>query len=723
VTTARRTARAASGFLLPLAFLTAAAPRLARAQNPRPGAVRETARVSLVEVPVTVTGRDGKPVAGLKAPDFELEEDGRRQTILSVDVVDLARHPRGTDADDAPPLARRHFLFLFDFTFATPNEIARSREAAARFVAGGLSPDDLAAVATLSAERGARLELTFTSDRRQIVQAIQAVGLPGLVDRERDPLAFAFSLPGDPRLVIQEGYTPKQNVDANYAQKLIAAMGQRVADDYTVTRVQRHLSDMGSLATALDLVRGRKTVLYFSEGIDGRLVFGSLAHEKSVEQTAADNDAMMSGAAWTIDVDRRYANAPIERQLSETTELLRRADCVVYPIDIAGLRESADVSLGTSGRGEDFLFALAQGTGGELIQNGNDLGDQIARIAERTSLTYVLAYRPASESRDGAYHALRVRTRVKGARVSARAGYYERRSFGALSPLQRRLAAADILAHEIPVSDIAARALAAAEPGEKGPAGLAMVPVLVAVDGGSLLAGQKGNRLSTEIFAYATDAENGVRDFFAQTVALDLAVSRERLERGGLRFWGRLALPAGDYRIRILVRNAETGRMGLTITPVRVPDFSQRRAYIAPPLFLERPEAGLSIRSPSAARAELPGETGLRDSGGEPLVAAALPEMRAGTTAKLALLAYNFGDPAGTPWKVGAQVLSGEGRPLGPGEIEVLGKTPADNSGRQTLLLAFHPAALAPGRYALRVFVEDSSTGRAAQNTVPFVVR
>jgi len=690
----------------------------------RPGAVRESARVSIVEVPVSVVGRDGKPVEGLTAADFELEEDGRRQAITSVDVVDLARHPDGTESSDLPPLARRHFLFLFDFTFATANEIARSREAAARFVGGGLSPDDLAAVATLSAERGARLELTFTSDRGQIIQAIRGVGLPNPTDRQGDPLAFAFSLPGDPRLILQEGYTPKQNVDANSAQKIIAAIGQRVTDDYTVTRVQRHLSDMSQLAAALDLVRGRKTVLYFSEGFDSRLLFGSIAHEKSLEQTSADNDAMMSGAAWSIDVDRRYANAPIERQLSEVTEVLRRSDCVVYPIDIAGLQESGDGALGRSGRGEDFLFALAQETGGELIRNGNDFGEQIARVALRTSLTYVLSYRPATESKDGTYHALRVRARVKGVRVSARAGYYERHSFGALSPLQRRLAAADIIAHEIPVSEITARVLAAAHPGEKG---LAAVPVLVDVDGGSLLEGQKGNRVSAEIFAYASDAENGIRDFFAQTVNMDLASSRERLERGGLKFSGQLALPAGDYRVRVLVRNTETGRMGLIIEPVRVPDFSQKRAYLAPPVFLESSETGLAIRSPSATHAslaaDLAAETALRDAAGEYLVAAALPQMHAGIPARLALAAYNFGDPAGVPWKVNAQVLSGEGRPLGPAEIEVLGKSPADTAGRQVLLLAFHPATLPPGRYALRVFLEDPAAGRAAQSSAPFLVR
>ena len=169
----------------------------------------------------------------------------------------------------------------------------------------------------------------------QIIQAIQGVGLPNPTDRLNDPLAFAFSLPGDPRLIVQEGYAAKPNVvDANSTQKIIAAIGQRVADDYTLTRVQRHLSDMSNLARALDLVRGRKTVLYFSEGFDSRLIFGSVAHEKSPEQTAADNDAMTSGAAWSIDVDRRYANAPMQRQLGRVRELFLHRNVRVTAVEV-----------------------------------------------------------------------------------------------------------------------------------------------------------------------------------------------------------------------------------------------------------------------------------------------------------------------------------------------------------------------------------------------------
>src|ERR1700752_1734212 len=75
--------------------------------------VRESAEVSLVEVPLNVIGRDGKPVFGLVASDFEIQDDGKPQTILSVDVIDLNRKEETTGpAEPAPPAGRRHFLLL-----------------------------------------------------------------------------------------------------------------------------------------------------------------------------------------------------------------------------------------------------------------------------------------------------------------------------------------------------------------------------------------------------------------------------------------------------------------------------------------------------------------------------------------------------------------------------------------------------------------------------------
>jgi len=98
---------------LPAAVSPAAAPAQAL---PR---LHESAHATLVEVPVHVLGRDGKPVAGLTASDFELRDDGVRQTITALDVVDLRRTAEIPSLPgNVPPPARRHWLLLFDLSFS-----------------------------------------------------------------------------------------------------------------------------------------------------------------------------------------------------------------------------------------------------------------------------------------------------------------------------------------------------------------------------------------------------------------------------------------------------------------------------------------------------------------------------------------------------------------------------------------------------------------------------
>ncbi|MFN2634816.1 MAG: hypothetical protein ABR610_15490, partial [Thermoanaerobaculia bacterium] len=78
-----------STFHIALAGLLLSAALPAAGPKPEKTVVRETASASLVEVPVHVISRDGKPVRGLTAADFEVEDDGRKQAITAVDVIDL----------------------------------------------------------------------------------------------------------------------------------------------------------------------------------------------------------------------------------------------------------------------------------------------------------------------------------------------------------------------------------------------------------------------------------------------------------------------------------------------------------------------------------------------------------------------------------------------------------------------------------------------------------
>src|SRR6202035_724310 len=103
-------------------------------------AFNEATSVTAVEVPVTVINKDGKPVRGLTAADFEVYDGRSQQKVTGFDVVDLGALPKdeaGAAPRPAVPIAaRRHFLLLFDLSFFQPRSLffERGRGAGAEAV-------------------------------------------------------------------------------------------------------------------------------------------------------------------------------------------------------------------------------------------------------------------------------------------------------------------------------------------------------------------------------------------------------------------------------------------------------------------------------------------------------------------------------------------------------------------------------------------------------------
>ena len=687
--------------------------------------VRESAEVSLVEVPVNVTGRDGKPISGLSAADFEVEDNGKRQTILSVDVIDLKRKEAGGgSAEPVPAAGRRHFLLLFDMSFSKAHQIVRAREAALRFIENVMDPDDLAAVGTTSVEHGARLLVTFTPDRRQLVAAIGAIGLPRAEEPAADPLLFAFTSPGNPFLnngpsgeAAASAARGGTTIDPTLA-RVYTVMAQKAEDGYTLSRVQSHLGEMDSLAVALDRIEGRKTIVFFSQGFDGRLLVGSLVHQRSAQDTQADNDALLSGRFTELDAERRSANTPLQRQLEGTLTLLRRSDCTVYPIDLAGLTVQGDANLGPSAHGEDSLFAFANGTGGEVLKNNNDFDRQMRRIAEKTSLTYVLTFRPAKGSGTGAFHQLKVRARgVKGAQVSARAGYYESRLFRALNPLERSLAAADVITHEKKESGFPMELLAIALQGQP----LARVPVVLEVPGEELLRGTSAPVLRLGVYVYAVTESGEVADFFTRSVALDLTKESAHLRAGAFRYCGSLRLLPGRYRLRAFVRDEDLGRSSLRIVSLEVPAAAgaDADARALPPLFFDAVTAGVSVSEPASKESASAAE--LFELAGEGFLPRLRPGLAAGQAARLCLMLYPRAGAAGATFQIDARVRDAQGHAFTPGRFAVLGRSSPDATGLVKLLVEFIPQSLPPGDYSLSVTVRDpGASNPATQAEAPF---
>src|SRR5688572_13879981 len=173
----------------PFAVLLSAASLLA--QQP---AATEKVDVVLVEVPVHVVDREGNAIPGLTAQHFELLDDGKKRTITNFEAIDLNTPVARRDEFRVSPAARRNFLLVFDMTFSSPGTIERAAEAAREFVRRGMAERDLAGIATISIERGLDWVASFMTDRRMLLQAIDAVG-SGKRLVQTDPLALSLLLP------------------------------------------------------------------------------------------------------------------------------------------------------------------------------------------------------------------------------------------------------------------------------------------------------------------------------------------------------------------------------------------------------------------------------------------------------------------------------------------------------------------------------------------------
>ncbi len=699
-----------------LALASCALPVAAQAQEgPRPPELGfgDQTSIVVVEVPVNVV-LDGKPLRGLKAENFEVLEGKKAHRIVGFDAVDLAaiEGPAGP-ATPVPIAARRHFLLLFDLTFAQPKSIIQARHAALRLVREGLHPTDLVAVGTYSASRNTELVLAFTADREQAAAAIDSLGHPQLLGRAPDPLQLVV-VASDSNVAFlwdsgQEARALREEMVREHLkemERLVGVQEARVVRNQ-VTALAASFTDLANMMAAVD---GRKHVVYLSEGFDPAAGTG-----RGLDQDAAM--AVARGESWKAETDQFYGSSRVQNDVELMLEAFRRADCVIQAVNVggayAGGHDVAETVIKENvtrpDAGRDSLLTLAKDTGGELFENTNDLGAAMGTMLERTGVTYLLTVQPDDLPQDGSYHSIKVRLKdaPRGARVHHRAGYYAPDPRRRPSPAERRLAiAAEILAGEeggaLPFSVLALPA-----PGA--------VPLVVEVAGADLLGGPPAPRLGVEIYAYALDRDAAVQGFLTQRVDVDLDKVRLTLAGTGLKFSGALDLPPGEYSLRVLVRDSESGAQGLRNLSLTVPA-SPDGPLLLPPLF-STPGTWILARQARPA-AEAPAADPFM-VGGRPFLPAARPVLAAGSEAAVGLVVYNLGAEVA---QVRASVLDAAGRPVTGGKLTVRAFHRGEGTAPGTMEGSFSTAGLAPGEYRLRVTVVNPAGGASHTSSTPFVV-
>jgi VWFA-related protein len=701
----------------------------------------ENTQVTVVEIPVQVV-RDGEPVRGLTAADFEITEGRKHHAITGFDVVDLATPESRRLSADIPAAGKRHFLLLFDLANSNPKSLRQSRAAIMNSLLKTLTPSDLVAVAAYSPVNGMQMLLGFTSDLRLIARAVQQVGAQridtgtpgGGYGVAAADIAKALSAINSAEQNLADNANEPLSPGATTVQRLLAATRESVAEAFLraeaveVTQegmevaqgqhdqmaqarnsVAPLTSAFNDLAHMMGAVAGRKLVVLFSEGFDSTILTGS----ESAEDQTSMAQATMLGASVAVDSEERFGSTRQTNELEKMLEQFRRTDCVIESIDISGLR-GMDLDANARTSGEGSLLVMAHDTGGEIFRNMNDLGQAMSQLLERTSVTYVLSFQPDGLRQDGSYHPIKVQLKnaSHGAKLTFRNGYFAPRPYGQQRPVERMLAAADQLMGANQAGSVTTAILAAPF---RGSAGRSYVPVFIEADGRTLLDGMTGKVMPAEIYAYAVDGNGFISDAFNQTIQIDLAKAGTLLHDGGLKFYGHLELPPGEYALRVLLRNGATGAFGKRTLLIKVPAFSATDEVLLPPLFPE--PGGLWTVVRETPRGKLREAAYPFVVGQQAFVPASRPALRPGEEVPVALVGYNLGGD----FKTEAKVVSADGRDLGSCPIRLGGLVPGTGD-RPDVYKAFvrPPQALAPGSYQL--VITGSGTAGSQTSASDFVV-
>lgn len=549
----------------------AAAGRPGTEETLRPGLAPERAEVNLVLVDVLVRGRDGKPARGLRQESFELLVDRLPAPIASFEDYCGAPPPGGSAPGPAPPPGAagqgappapeaapppapgpgrepRHVVLFFDLDHLTRAGRDRSLDAALGWVREGMDPGEKV---LLLAMKGRPILLEgFTSDRERLAARIEAVK----ADNSMLDLSYV-----EERLNVHDILRRECPEGAGLCQqRLAAALPYAQAEEL---RARRSLEALRALMPALAGLKGRKTLIHFSEtlrdepGLQYLILAGSTPKREGIELRSLIQEV------------HREANA---------------AGVSFYTVFAAGLGEGAGTGLADASvriaagdtvllersraAGEDAALGLeatlALETGGGALKRSNDLGKVFTAAEEDMSCYYVLGYANPGPG-DGRRHSLIVKVREKGYEVRHRP-YFE--DWSDAERLERRFRAALLAPAYYRGIGVSAAAFALAPVGTSRPH---LVKVEFPMDQLTFVGGPSGRRSSeVEVRGVVWTGEKETARF-GRRIPLSVEGAEETAGRRVIYEAG-VELPAGAHTLSVAVLDAASWELGAAEAEVPV---------------------------------------------------------------------------------------------------------------------------------------------------------
>jgi hypothetical protein len=328
-------------------------------------------------------------------------------------------------------------------------------------------------------------------------------------------------------------------------------------------------------------------------------------------------------------------------------------------------------------------------------------------MLEMTSRYYVLGIQPEREKGPGTFHKLKVKVARRGVKVSHRPGFFEKGSPGtARTALQRQFDLAElVMTGDATRDDLPFTPLCLPFPTPEAAQTLGLV---LQIPRQSLP--WSAEPVGLEVYGYAVGEDGGVRDHLAHSLRLEPARADPDGRARGISLFGTLAVPAGRYTIRLMVRDPASGRSAVRLLDVTVPPYDGRAAFALPPLVLDEAERWLKLDlAPAAAKPGVEAPFRLAD---RLFVPRASFEVRPGAEERLVLMVFDpvlRGDPAADV-EIRSSLTASDGQAVDPGRIK-LERVHDVGDGRRSFVFSYLPdGGVAVGDYTLKIGLGEAGS-------------
>ncbi len=521
-------------------------------------AITIRANTRLVVVDVVVTDKKGQPITGLKAEEFTVEENGKKQKIATFTPPGAAQ----AAAQALPPgiLSNRPenlkpsgvpTVLLLDAANSQFHDQAYGRSQMLKYVTEQAQSGKPMAVMIL-ADRLHVLQ-TFTTDPQILIAAIKNV-------HPEQPILQPGAPPAVSRVSGSDALRGGSQVAATMSQlqaEVAAFSNLQVAYDLN-RRTEITIQALRQLSRMLSGFSGRKNVVWLTADFP----FDLIPSERgaSTEELAADLPDIHQKSVGTIATGARVSEQRLvyEPIIKQTQAELASAGIAIYPVDMRGLM--------TSGIDASTTFALrdlAAETGGKAYVNQNEIKDGIALAVSDENASYSIGYYPEGKKWDGKFRSLKVKLDRGDTEIRYRKGYF------ALDPTLDKNAkpeqeVAGALQTNAPATQVTFRAQAKAmDPGK--------LRVVFLVDAQTLTAEDSGGNKKMNVIFYASVYDANGKSLGTRSVKVDRAFdanSYQQILSNGMMVPLDLDVPNGGSELRLAVLDNKTGFIGTVSGPL-----------------------------------------------------------------------------------------------------------------------------------------------------------